>query len=370
MLVVLGACGRIAFDPLGGSSSSDAHTGWWNPDFRRRIKLVIDPPTQTVVDLPLMVQLDPARIDYSHTQDAAQDLRFIDQDGSTSLPFEIERWDEAGTSIVWVRVPEIPIGAKHIWLYYDNPTAPGVADPAAVWSAFALVWHLGDNPAGPAPQIADSTGHGNDGTAGGGMPAGAQGPGRIAGSLAFDGNNDAITIAGPRPDLQLLGNLTFSAWIDRAANQEQWVVDFCIPDSENAAANHLYELSIDTNGEVTLEWEYGGGTDEATTSSVGMPTTNGTWMHLGVVRDVGVVRYFLDGAPLGTPQPFTNNPTGGTAGTFYLGGEPSSTSSKSYLAGRQDEVRLQGVAQTASWMLYDYRSMTDGLITYGVPEPY
>jgi hypothetical protein len=41
-----------------------------------------------------------------------------------------------------------------------------------------------------------------------------------------------------------------------------------------------------------------------------------------------------------------------------------------YLAGRQDEARLQGVARPATWMRYDYLSMTDGLITYGVPEPY
>jgi hypothetical protein len=67
---------------------------------------------------------------------------------------------------------------------------------------------------------------------------------------------------------------------------------------------------------------------------------------------------------------FGNNATGGGAGSFWFGGESSSTSSKEPFLGRLDEVRVAPVVRSAEWMATEYRSMTDALIDYGPEEQF
>ena len=69
-------------------------------------------PNDTLVDFPVLVVLNSSRIDYSKTQDAGQDLRFYDADGTTKLAHEIEQWNELGNSYVWVKVPQIDASSK------------------------------------------------------------------------------------------------------------------------------------------------------------------------------------------------------------------------------------------------------------------
>ena len=133
---------------------------WWNTawtapaaDLRQRCA------RENLVDFPVLVQLDSSRIDYSLTQNDGADLRFVDRDG-TLLPHEIETWNEAGTSYVWVKVPQIDgsSGTDHIWLYYGNAAAPDAQNVAAVWnSGYVAVYHLDDT-------LQDSTVNLNHGT--------------------------------------------------------------------------------------------------------------------------------------------------------------------------------------------------------------
>jgi len=126
---------------------------WWNGSWLRRRKLPIDNASQaeTFADFPILVALNSDRIDYADTQDAGEDIRFIDSDGLTELKYEIETWDETGTSYVWVKVPQIDGASNkdHIWLYYDNIGAADNQDAASVWTnGYSGVWHLNDNPGG------------------------------------------------------------------------------------------------------------------------------------------------------------------------------------------------------------------------------
>ena len=47
---------------------------------------------------------------------------FVSIEHRSPLPYEIEKWDETGTSFVWVKVPQIPASssADFIYLYYDH----------------------------------------------------------------------------------------------------------------------------------------------------------------------------------------------------------------------------------------------------------
>ncbi|NIM51397.1 MAG: DUF2341 domain-containing protein, partial [Gemmatimonadales bacterium] len=55
-----------------------------------------------------------------------------------------EKWDEAGTSWVWVKVPQIDGSSNtdYIWMYYGADASDG-QNAADVWSqGYVSVWHL------------------------------------------------------------------------------------------------------------------------------------------------------------------------------------------------------------------------------------
>ncbi|MGH7253902.1 MAG: DUF2341 domain-containing protein, partial [Nitrospiraceae bacterium] len=133
-------------------------------NWSRRRKLTFNNAAQAenLVNFPVLVVLNSSRIDYGLTQNQGQDLRFTDSDGVTLLAHEIEKWDEAGTSYVWVKVPQIDASSTtdHIWMYYGNATVADGQDAGPVWSnGYAGVWHLGE---GGNTTRQDSTCNNND----------------------------------------------------------------------------------------------------------------------------------------------------------------------------------------------------------------
>ena len=74
------------------------------------------------------------------------DLRFADADGNL-LASEVDTWDPSGTSLVWVKVPELTKTAT-IFAYYGwkGPGAVPAVTASDVWSeGYAAVWHLGES---------------------------------------------------------------------------------------------------------------------------------------------------------------------------------------------------------------------------------
>lgn len=137
------------------AATAVASDPWWDASWgeRKFFRFRNADQSETLTDVPILVLLDSTRIDYAKTQNAGEDLRFIDADGSTVLDHEIEKWDETGVSAVWVRVPQVDGASTSdgLWMYYDNPGASDGQDAAGVWSdGFVGVWHLGEDPTSPA----------------------------------------------------------------------------------------------------------------------------------------------------------------------------------------------------------------------------
>jgi hypothetical protein len=108
-------------------------------------------PSETLQDVPVMVRLDSSRIEYDKIRDGAADLRFVDDEGR-ELTYEIERWDPAGDSWLWVKVPQVAAVDQHLFAYYDNQAAVAPAFEDSVWSnGYLSVFHLSD-------PLADSVG--------------------------------------------------------------------------------------------------------------------------------------------------------------------------------------------------------------------
>lgn len=127
------------------------------------------------------------------------------------LNHQIERWDESGTSYVWVSVPQLDSSSSSDFtcMYYGNPTAPApsLASRQATWDAsFKLVQHLNET-SGPHE---DSTSNGNDSTGAvtattQGSPTGQIGRADVfsSGSLdSFDvANNPTLDVEWASPSL-------------------------------------------------------------------------------------------------------------------------------------------------------------------------
>ena len=117
----------------------------------------------SISGLPVPVRLSTAISGFAYgdiTQTgSSKDLYFVDGENN-ALPYEIEKWNEQGESIVWVRVPTFAAGA-HIYMYYGGPAVEQNA--AAVWSGYTGVWHMAEE----SGTVADATGHEYDAVPGG-----------------------------------------------------------------------------------------------------------------------------------------------------------------------------------------------------------
>ena len=134
----------------GAVSTDGSEIAWSAPDADRRQAVTVTNTARTsFTDVPVRLELtdtdesDPTRIAFTTT-------------AGEPVPFEVESWDPDGTSVVWVRLPEVASGATTFWAYYGTDTHEN--DPTAVWAEdYALVEHFGTAPTAEEPLV-DSTG--------------------------------------------------------------------------------------------------------------------------------------------------------------------------------------------------------------------
>ncbi len=352
-------------------SSLDTSTTWWDANWSHRRTLSFDNLAQTedLNDFPVLVALDSTRIDYGLTQNNGNDLRFVDGDG-TLLEHEIERWDELGTSFVWVRVPQINGSSEtdFIWMYYGNGSATNVEDSAAVWSSnYRSVYHLEGNPGGGGT-VVDAAGN-FDGTNGGSADV----SGRIGNAQRFDGANDFINMGEDEPFLNSAGQVTISAWVNADGTVgSQSVLGVSIDNGGTPTDSSRATLNVSGNN-VRLSGiadDTASFTEYFTTSN---PLTVGQWHHITGVIDYGSATFeiYVDGV-LQTTSTATGirlnatQTSGGNSTRAVIGANESFGSN--YYDGAIDEARLSSAARSADWIAAQYASMNDALITYGYEQ--
>jgi len=71
---------------------------------------------------------------YPNIKSDGSDIRFTNSSG-TELTYWIQSWDNAGTSIIWVKVDSIPASGATIYMYYGNSQAVFASDCATNVSA-------------------------------------------------------------------------------------------------------------------------------------------------------------------------------------------------------------------------------------------
>ncbi len=328
---------------LGDFEDRTGGTGWYEADpWTRRIPLTIPAGRvgSDLTDFPVLVSLTDADL-ATNAQADGSDLRFVAADGTTPLAHEIEDWDAgSGTLVAWVRVPTLTAATPtSLYLVYGAPNAPSQDDVRGTWpSDVEAAWHMSADPAGPAPQLDDSTPNNHDGVNRGGMTNADLVPGLIGDAIDFDGVDDMLE-ADPF-DLAGVSGLTMSAWVrlDTAINEARVINKATTP------ATRIFELSLLDTGAVRARLRLDG---SSTTVARGPGSvTTGSWHHVAAVWDGATLELFADGVSLGSAAAVgaldadASMPV--TIGNIDSVDRP--------LDGLIDEVRVARVARSAAWL--------------------
>jgi len=328
VVVALSSGCELVFPPGGG------------PDSSASVPVVFDNSASgsPLEDFPIPVRLDRTMLDVDTVADPTHDLRF-EQDG-IPLAFEVESWDPARTSVVWVKVPFAEIGSNQLTLYY-GPNAHGSADSPTVWKAnYEAVWHLADT----LTELPDSTANHHAGTL---DASGPEHPGVIGDGRGFSGETaERIAFAG--------GDSLFDGW--SAFTLELWIR--CDADGEfldkgtsinlgrvdNVAGTHV--LQVDLHFDIDDVF-------------LGTDVQLRTWTYVAYTFDGVNVSLYQDGEVDGGSSLSEASMLHADSSQFILG------STGGTMTGALDEVRISTVARDPDWILAQYLAMTGDTVTVG-----
>ena len=323
---------------------------WFDAAWKERRRLTFDnaPHDEDLVDFPVLVALDPSRVDYERAGPGGEALRFVDADGAV-LAHEIERWQPGGTSHVWVRVPQVDASsdADFIWMYADRPGAPDGQDPAGVWAApYRGVWHMSGD-------FDDATGNANHGSASDAPDA----EGVIGGARLFA--RDTFTTVPDADSLDLTEAVTISGWMFPTTLDHQLAL---LAKREGCEREGNYALFIRGDDDVQFE-HYDG--SWRTYHEGALETDRWQWVAATFDTRTDEVVIYLDGAATGDPMNATHEliPDANAIEIGRNGG-----CAGDYLEGPMDEVRIESVARSATWLAAQHRSMTDAYVSFDTRE--
>ncbi len=319
---------------------------------RRRLTFRNGGQAENLIDFPVPVILNDLRIDYGQTRDQGQDVRFVASDGVSVLPHEIEVWDEAGTSVVWVRVPLITGGSDgdFIWMYYGNPNANDAQNRTAVWDAnFLGVWHLAERSGTTA---FDSTANGNDGDyVNSPQLDQAGGFGDLA--VDFDGGNDYIDLGA----LDVVGasgddGITLEAYARLGENTgaDCRLISKATGGSTN---EHFWMLSITNGNRLRFRLRTGAVTERIAGSG---DTNDLQWFYGVATYDGSNMRIFFNGGQVDSSGKSGTVATDGSVQSFVAANPPDTYAP---WIGPISEVRLSNIGRSADWIAAQYMAMND-----------
>ncbi len=328
---------------------------WWDCAWLRRQRLSIDVPSGvSETDVPVLVLLTDGRVQQDQIQADAEDLRFVQADG-TLAPYEIEHVDPEGVSRIWVRVDEVSASADHLWLYYGNVAAAGVTDSTAVWGdPYVGVWHLEADPA------VDATAYGHDAVSSGNV---AVAPGQIGNGIDILSSTSRLDVVATEALADIFANgATVSAWIRPRTHGGSGFGRIVQKGSDTLG----WRLYIGETGRLRFSLE---ATDEIWTTADDAFALH-QWVHVAVTADFGAnlgPTLYVDGVEVelesaGTIAP--DLPTDLDA-PLAIGNR---TAGGRQFAGIIDELHLQTQLRGPQWLALQNASMRDALLTFGDVE--
>ena len=231
-------------------------------------------------DFPVLVRL-PAEASALLQSADGTDLFFTDENDA-SLPFEVETFDPAGTTFVWVKVPSLS-AATELTVWFGGASNQD-NDPTAVWSRYVGVWHYAPSDAGGST-VADATGHGLTGSTTGALST-------CAGPFGGDAIHGTATVTAPNYDALVpnAGQFTASGWF-KAPSQVGDYLTFVSKKTglnwDDAKGWYLEMAQSKTKMNLVL----GNSTTSAT-----IPDVSANWNYFSIVSDGTNVKVYMNGS--------------------------------------------------------------------------
>jgi biopolymer transport protein ExbB len=301
--------------------------GWWNDEWSYRKAVTIDTSPSgvnasgAIGRTVVLVRLHNGNFTFTDALENGADLRFIDADGKTPLPFHIEKFDPTnGLAAIWVSVPNLNGGEKRqLWIYFGNENAPVGQDAKGTFDPdYLAAFHFGER---PGQASADSTANGSNAQ---NAPPGID-PNGIVGQAARFPGQGAIQIA-PTPALAMPAGapMTFSAWVkpEQLAGQQAVFARGAMVFGLNAGVPFAQVGGATLQGNQALK--------------------QGDWTYLAIAADGTTVKLYVNGveaAAASAALPALDGPItiGGAEGRPFTG--------------QIDEARLSKTARPATMLL-------------------
>ena len=288
-----------------------------------------------LTNFPVLVQFNTNLDGFSYSQvrsPGAADLRFV-SGGTNELNYEVDAWNPAGDSYVWVQVPAVSSGGTLITAYWGQAglAKPAYATNGATWSnGYLGVWHLNQPNAVNSVSGVTGTAHGNTTSTG------------VIGSAQYFNTNTFNTYL----DLGNLRatNLTIEAWTLRANTSEytNYNVDDVV--FRKSGSFQWYQWNVDWNlqldiyGSATFSFQHNGIFD--------LPLPAWSYAVVSYDSGTGTGRGYLNGVTRYTDVKGLNVPAQNNNGCTL--GYNSGGSGSYY--GTIDEVRLSAVVRSEDWL--------------------
>ena len=307
--------------------------------------------SSALANFPLMIKLaENSPVGFSYADCEQTVLRFADADGNI-LPHEIDTWNPNGTSVVWVRVPELSGTSTELTMYYGG-SGDGVATVAGeVWSAsgYNAVWHFSgngnDSVNGLEPTTVTGTPDFTDTNLGVGTAFYANG----SSTIGF-ANDDKWTTLGEG------SCLTVSLWAKYDSTSWNYARMISCMDAWSEAQG--WEVTIQNAKDQITVGSSGSSQYQYTATGVGPCSANA---YLTVVyRADKVAELYVNGN-----LTYSNslNQVVKPTKTLWLA---SCKGSDNYWNGKLDEIRIHRAEESADWIKACYDTMTsESFVTLG-----
>ena len=334
------------------------NNNWYDANwkYKKAITLESDQIETTESEFPVLVSTILADLKTTANgghvgNDNGYDIIFVDDDNSTLLNFEQEKYvASTGEIVYWVNTDISSTTDKVIYMYYGNASAKDLSNAEEVWDDnFVMVQHLQETPAGTTY---DSTSNNNDGTTSG-MDSADQVAGQIDGALNFDGG--ANVDCGSDGSLDNLPAFTASFWVNNASLTygTQIVSKGTANAIPTAGSWGIWVNSASSKRYGVMKELFGA---DAVNSYDGVATTNQwdnlvfSWNGETDNTDGADIQFYINSV-LQTPS---GSAGGGTIRTDAAESLKILTSS-----GLTDEVRISNIVRTAGWIETEYNNQSD-----------
>ena len=289
-------------------------------------------------NFPVLVRL-PASVSSQLRSAGGTDLLVKDKSGA-ELPFEVETFNPAGTTFVWVKVPAL--SSATVLTVHFGGAANTNNDPTAVWSRYAGVWHFAPSAAGTMA-VPDATGNGLAGATTNELSS-YEGP---AGLGALQAGS---VVRAPDYDGKLDSAAQFSAsgWFKAPTQESSWWT----------VASKKVGITTGPNGENLWNVDKGWylelpqsrtklNLNYTTSAGMTVPDAAANWNYFQIVSDGSTLKVYLNGSSTPAVSKSYTVKASGTPYQMCRGG------------GCSREYRMRKGAASAAETALEYATMAD-----------